>query len=98
MGAWNTLFGYLVFIALDTALSHIVSKRYLAYMYDLPGYFLRQSGGEHTLFVLFIVGADADVIPAGSRPKACRDKLWPESSVFEPDNRRKELVLDCVNS
>ena len=32
MGAWNTLFGYLVFIALDTALSHIVSKRYVAYM------------------------------------------------------------------
>ena len=32
MGAWTILFGYLVFIALDTALSHIVSKRYLAYM------------------------------------------------------------------
>ena len=32
VGAWNTLFGYLVFIALDTGLSHIVSKRYVAYM------------------------------------------------------------------
>lgn len=32
MGAWNTLFGYLVFVGLDTGLSYIVSRRYLAYM------------------------------------------------------------------
>lgn len=32
MGAWNTLFGYLVFVGLDTGLSYFVSRRYLAYM------------------------------------------------------------------
>jgi hypothetical protein len=38
---------------------------------------------EHTLFVLLTAGTDAtDVIPAG---------LWPESSVFEPDSKRKKL-------
>jgi putative flippase GtrA len=32
VGAWNTVFGYLVFVGLDTGFSHLVTRRYVAYM------------------------------------------------------------------
>ena len=32
IGAWNTIFGYLVFVFLDAALSHVLRARYAAYM------------------------------------------------------------------
>ena len=32
MGIWNTIFGYLIFILLDTLFSHIFQPRYVAYM------------------------------------------------------------------
>lgn len=32
VGAWNTLFGYLVFLALDTLFARAFSRRYAAYM------------------------------------------------------------------
>jgi hypothetical protein len=49
----------------------------------LVGFHTEVLSWEHTLFVLLTVGTDAtDVIPAG---------FWPESSVFEPDSRRKKL-------
>ncbi len=32
VGIWNTIFGYLVFVLLDTLFSHVFQKRYYAYM------------------------------------------------------------------
>lgn len=32
VGVWNTIFGYLVFVLLDTFFTHILSTRYFAYM------------------------------------------------------------------
>jgi putative flippase GtrA len=32
VGAWNTVFGYLVFLALDTLFARAFSRRYVAYM------------------------------------------------------------------
>ena len=32
VGIWNTVVGYLVFVALDTAFSHVFTARYNAYM------------------------------------------------------------------
>jgi putative flippase GtrA len=32
VGIWNTIFGYLVFIGFDSLFTHLLSKRYAAYM------------------------------------------------------------------
>jgi putative flippase GtrA len=31
-GIWNTIFGYLVFVGLDTLFAHLAARRYVAYM------------------------------------------------------------------
>jgi putative flippase GtrA len=32
VGIWNTIFGYLLFVGIDTLFSYIFAKRYVAYM------------------------------------------------------------------
>ncbi len=35
VGAWNTFFGYVIFLLLDSVFSLLFSKRYLAYMFAI---------------------------------------------------------------